>query len=618
MFELIGIAPQALFGQLLLGLINGSFYALLSLGLAIIFGMLNIVNFTHGAQYMLGAFTAWLLLQYLGIGYWPALIVAPLLVGAFGIVIERTLLRRLYHLDHFYGLLLTFGIALIIQALFRNQYGSTGQPYGIPAELRGGMRLPFMFLPYYRAWVIVFSIVICAGTWFAIEKTKLGSYLRAATENAPLVRSFGINVPKMITLTYGAGVALAALAGVLAAPIFQVSPLMGNDIIIVVFAVVVIGGMGSILGSVITGFALGLIEGLTKVFYPQASTTVVFVTMAIVLMIRPQGLFGKPQSNVASAESAFGGSVAVGGRTLGWSIAGLAVVLAIAPLFLYPQFLMKALCLALYAVAINLLAGYGGLLSFGHAMFLGGAGYISAQAAKVWGFPPEFAILSGIAAATVLGIVTGFIAIRRQGIYFAMTTLALSQMIYFFCLQAPFTGGEDGIQAVPRGVLFGFIDLRSQMTMYFVVLAIFLGTLLLVHRIIHSPFGEVLKAIRENEARATSLGYKADRYKMLAFVLSAMVAGIAGATKAIVFQFASLTDVHWSMSGEGILMTLLGGIGTVLGPVIGAFMIVAMESYFAQFGQWVTVIQGFVFIVCVLAFRRGVVGEIVHRTGKPL
>jgi len=290
--EIFGIPTQALFGQLLIGLINGSFYALLSLGLAVIFGLLNIINFTHGAQYMLGAFCAYLLLEKLGIGYWWSLLIAPLVVGATGVVIERTMLARLYKLDHLYGLLLTFGLALIIQGVFRNEYGSSGLPYRIPEQLTGGQNLGFMFLPNYRAWVIVASLVICLATWFVIERTKLGSYLRAATENPQLVQAFGINVPRMITLTYGFGVALAALAGVMAAPIYQVSPQMGSDLIIVVFAVVVIGGMGSIMGSIVTGFGLGLIEGLTKVFYPEASNTVIFIIMAIVLLIRPAGLFG--------------------------------------------------------------------------------------------------------------------------------------------------------------------------------------------------------------------------------------------------------------------------------------------------------------------------------------
>jgi branched-chain amino acid transport system permease protein len=293
MFEIFGVPSQALFGQLLIGLINGSFYALLSLGLAVIFGLLNIINFTHGAQYMMGAFAAYFLLQYAGLGYWWALILAPILVGLTGIVIERFFLRWLYHLDHLYGLLLTFGLALVIQGLFRHQYGSSGLPYRVPDSLQGGQNLGFMFLPNYRAWVIVFSLAVCLATWFVIERTRLGAYLRAATENPTLVRAFGINVPRMITLTYGFGVALAALAGVMAAPIYNVNPQMGADLIIVVFAVVVIGGMGSIMGAIVTGFALGVIEGLTKVFFPEASNTVIFIIMVIVLLIRPAGLFGR-------------------------------------------------------------------------------------------------------------------------------------------------------------------------------------------------------------------------------------------------------------------------------------------------------------------------------------
>src|SRR3954453_5707903 len=293
MTEILGIPIQAFAGQLLIGLINGAFYAMLSLGLAVIFGLLNIINFAHGAQYMLGAFCAWFLLNALGIGYWPALILAPIIVGAVGIAIERLLLRHIYGLDHLYGLLLTFGVALIIEGVFRQQFGSSGQPYAIPPELQGGRNLGFMFLPNYRAWVIVASVAVCLATLFTIERTRLGAYLRAATENPVLVQAFGINVPRMITLTYGAGVALAALAGVMAAPIKQVSPLMGSDIIIVVFSVVVIGGMGSILGAILSGFGLGLVEGLTKVFYPEASNTVIFVIMAIVLLIRPAGLFGR-------------------------------------------------------------------------------------------------------------------------------------------------------------------------------------------------------------------------------------------------------------------------------------------------------------------------------------
>jgi branched-chain amino acid transport system permease protein len=293
MVEIFGIPSYALFGQLLIGLINGSFYALLSLGLAVIFGMLNIINFTHGAQYMMGAFAAYLMLQYLGLDYWVALVIVPFLIAATGILIERLFLQHIRKLDHLYGLILTFGLALIIEGLFRNEFGSSGKPYQVPELLQGGRNLGFMFLPNYRAWVIAFSLVVCFATWFAIERTRLGSYLRAATENPTLVRAFGINVPRMVTLTYGFGVGLAALAGVMAAPIYNVSPQMGSDLIIVVFAVVVIGGMGSILGAILTGFALGVIEGLTKVFFPEASSTVIFVIMAIVLLIRPSGLFGR-------------------------------------------------------------------------------------------------------------------------------------------------------------------------------------------------------------------------------------------------------------------------------------------------------------------------------------
>ena len=294
--DFFGIPPQALFGQLLLGLINGAFYAMLSLGLAVIFGMLNIINFTHGAQYMMGAFGAYFLLQYAGLGYWWSLLLAPIGVGAIGMAIERLMLRHLYKLDHLYGLLLTFGLALIIQGLFQNEFGSSGLPYRMPAELTGGQNLGFMFLPNYRAWVVVVSLAVCLATWFLIERTRLGAYLRAATENPALVQAFGINVPRMITLTYGFGVALAAFAGVLAAPIYQVNPLMGSNLIIIVFAVVVIGGMGSIMGAILTGYGLGVIEGLTKAFYPPASTTVIFVIMTLVLLLRRDGLFGKAQS----------------------------------------------------------------------------------------------------------------------------------------------------------------------------------------------------------------------------------------------------------------------------------------------------------------------------------
>lgn len=293
MIMIFGIPGPLLFGQLLLGLINGAFYAMLSLGLAVIFGMLNIINFAHGSLFMMGAFVAWMLLDYVGIGYFPALLLAPLIVGIFGLILEKTIISRLYKLDHLYGLLLTFGMSLVIEGLFRNAYGSSGMPYRIPDVLQGATNLGFMFMPNYRGWVVLVALVVCIATWAIIEKTSLGATLRAATENAPIVQAFGVDVPRLITLTYAGGVALAAFAGVLAAPIYSVNPNMGSNFINTVFAVVVIGGMGSIMGSIVTGFALGVVEGLTKVFYPQASATVVFVVMVIVLLARPRGLFGK-------------------------------------------------------------------------------------------------------------------------------------------------------------------------------------------------------------------------------------------------------------------------------------------------------------------------------------
>jgi branched-chain amino acid transport system permease protein len=596
----------ALYAQILIGLINGSFYALLSLGLAIIFGLLGVINFAHGAQYMVGAFCAWALLHYFGIGYWPALVLAPVIVGIGALALERTLIRPTYKLDHAYSLLLTFGLTLIIEGLFRQAFGTFGQPYRMPAALTGATNIGFMFLPNYRAWVLVASLVICLATWFFIERTQLGSYMRAATENPKLTQALGVNVPVLMSLTYAIGVGLAGLAGVMAAPIYQVSPLMGSEIIIVCFAVVVIGGMGSIMGSIVSGFALGLIEGIAKAFYPPASSVVIFLAMAVILLIRPAGLFGRG-AIIPAAVSIVKGSA--GTRISPITSTVLLFIAIVAPFFFYPVFLMKALCFALFACSFNLVLGYGGLLSFGHTAFFGGSAYITAHAVKVWGFPPELGILAGAATGALLGLIFGGIAIRRQGIYLAMVTMALAQMLYFLAVQAPFTGGEDGIQSVPRGMLFGFIDLKSQITMYYVVLAVFIIGFAAFCRIISSPFGHALKAIRENEGRAVSVGYRTNAFKLLCFVLAGALAGLGGGTKVLVFGIASLTDVHFTMSGEVILMVLLGGLGTILGPVVGAFLLIAMESYLQAYGAWIKVIQGVIFIVIVLAFRQGIVGE---------
>lgn len=609
---MFGVPIQVISGQILIGLINGSFYALLSLGLAIIFGLLRVINFAHGAQYMLGAVAAWMLLQYAGIGFWAALICAPAMVGVVAFAIERLLLRRIYGMDHLFGLLLTFGLTLVIEGAARHWLGVAGKPYAPPASLQGVWNLGYVIIPVYRGFVVAASLVACLLIWLLIEKTKLGGYLRAATENAPLVESFGVNVPRLMTFAYVLGAALAAFSGVLAAPIYQVSPLMGSQLIIVVFAVVVAGGMGSIVGSVVTGLSFGVLEGLTKVFYPQASTVATFVLMAIVLIVRPQGLFGRDSDGAASAPAIARPRARLAPAIAFALLAVLAIVLVVAPYFVYPLFLVQILCFALFASAFNLLIGYVGLLSFGHAAFFGSAVYTCAMVVKFLGWPPELGIIAGIAVAAALGLLIGGLAVRRHGIYFAMITLALSQVVYFIILQTPMAGGEDGIQAVPQGRLFGIVDLSQPMTLYYTVLVIVALAMALLWRIVHSPYGEVLSAIRENEARATSLGYIANRYKLGAFVMSAAFAGLAGSLFVISIQIASLSTVTWQTSGEVILMTLLGGIGTFLGPAVGAAVVFTIDHYMASSPIPVPVITGLLFIGCVLTVRRGLVGEAVH------
>ena len=608
---------DALLGQLMVGLVNGAFYAMLSLGLALIFGMLNVVNFAHGAQYMLGAIVAWLLLDRLGLGYGWALLLAPLAVGALAAGFERLALRRIARLDHLYGLLLTFGLAMALEGGLTVLMGAASRPYAIPEFLRGAIDLGFMIMPRYRLWVVLASAVTCLLVWLAVERTRLGSYLRAATENAALVRAFGVRVPLLITLTYGFGAALAAFSGVMAAPILQISPTMGSSLLAFVFAVVVIGGMGSIGGAVISGFAMGVIEGLTKYFWPEASSTVVFVMMAVILLVRPNGLFGRTLTAHAAsaAERPKAGFDSAPYR--GWLIGVLALGFALAPLVFFPTTAMTVMCMALFALSFNLLVGYAGLVSFGHAMFFGTGAYVCAHAAAHWGLPVEACLLLGVACSAALAWGAGALAIRRQGVYFAMITLALSQMVFFFYLKAPFTGGEDGIQRVPRGALLGWLPLEGW-TLYAFVWAVFIAGFLLVYRIIHSPFGEVLTAIRDNEDRAVSLGYDVGRYKLAAFVMAGALAGLAGSMKALVQQMASLADAHMALSSDVILMALLGGMGTIFGPVVGAVALVGMQNQLATLGAWVVFIQGVILMLCVLLFRRGLVGAIANQWNKPL
>ena len=585
--------------------------------------MLHIINFAHGAQYMMGAFIAWMALTYFQINFWWALLLAPLIVGLFAAVLEKLLISRIAGQDPLYSLMLTFGLGLMIQGPFREIYGSTGKRYLAPAQLAGGQDLGFVFVPNYRLWVIAASAAACFITWFVIEKTKLGSYLRAATENRTLVETFGINVSRMVTVTYAFGAGLAAFAGVLAAPIYSVNPNMGADTLATIFAVVVIGGMGSILGAIVTGFGLGILEAMTKVFYPEASSIVIFIMMVVILLVKPAGLFGRGDFSSSTHKSTSTPAPLPGVST------NLAIVCRASrgdrrrAHAILPDLFDEAVVLRSLGSVIQPSARLRRLAVFGHAAYFGLASYVTAYAAKNWGLTPELAILAGIAAGGALGLIFGAIAIRRQGIYFSMITLALAEMVYFMSVQwTSFTGGDDGIQDVPRGRLFGLFSLDNDVTLNMFVGVVFLAGLAVIVRIINSPFGQVLEAIRDNEPRALSLGYSVNLYKLALFTLSACLAGLAGGLKVVVFQVASLTDVHWSTSGEIVLMTLVGGIGTITGPIVGAAVMIAIENYLAVMGGWMTVLQGAIFVACVLTFRQGIVGfmtrlPIIWRRTRP-
>ncbi len=601
-------------GYLTIGLVNGSFYVLMSLGLALVFGLLNTLNMAHGVFYMMGAFASWAATHYLGANYLAGLVVAATSVGLAGLLLERGLLRRTYALDPLYGFMLTFGVAMAVQGLFQLKFGSTGLPFAPPEWLAGGIDLGFIFFPAYRLWVVAVGLVVSFTLWWAIERTRTGSMLRAASENGAVAEALGVAVPRAFSVTFAASASLAGLAGALAAPIYQVSPLMGANIVLVVFAIIVIGGMGSIVGTIIAGYSLALIESLTQVLYPQAADIVIFAFMCVVLLVRPQGMFGismvrrhefhamqlpwTPQGTPGDAVNAW--------RRLFVAIGVLAGLTAL-PHFFYPVLLVKIFCFAIFAASFNFLLGFAGIVSFGQAALFGTAAYVTAHLAKAWSLPSELAILCGVAASVLLGLFMGLLAIRRQGIYQAMITLAIAQMAYFTYLQANFTHGEDGIHSVPRGMLFGLIDLKDDMSIYWFAAVLLLTVLLGLRNLLRSQFGMTLIAIRDNEQRARSLGYRVDRFKLAAFGISAACAGLAGALNTIVFQLATLSGAHWHFSGEAVLMSLVGGIGTLLGPLIGAAVVAAMQQFLAPFGGWVLVIQGFVFAACVLVFREGLV-----------
>lgn len=612
--DFAGVSLPVVASLAVVGLINGTFYAMLSMGIAIVFGILRIVNFANGAQYMLGALGAWIALNYLGVPYWVSLIAVPLAVGIVSMLVERFLLRRLYHLHHLYGFLATFGVALLIEGVLHQIFGTSGRPYDVPAQLQGALNLGFMYLPTYRGWVLVIGILFCIVTWLAIEKTRLGSYLRASAQNARLVEAFGINVPILIMGTYGFGAAMAALGGVLAAPLFPVAPLMGGNMVIVAFAVVVIGGIGSIPGAIVAGLSLGLIEGLTTLVYPQAANIVIFLVMAVVLLIKPNGLFSRSGPVARSGDD--------NADDLGFTqireprvkktmmVLGIAILLGllVLPFHIYPVFITHALCMALFACSFNMLLGYTGMLSFGHAAYFGVASYATGLLLRNVGLTPELAILAGVAAASCIGFIFGLLVIRLNGIYFAMATLALAQLVYFFFLQLKSSGGEEGLQNIPRGKLFGMFDLTSEVSMYFLVLVCFIGAMALMYRILHSPFGQEIQAIRENPARATSLGVDVERCKLLIFVLASAFAGLAGALKTVTMQFVTLSDVHWSLSGAAVIMTLIGGAATFIGPVVGAFILISADTWLSGVGVSHHLIHGVILLVCIVAFRSGLAG----------
>ncbi|WP_321810180.1 MULTISPECIES: ABC transporter permease [unclassified Burkholderia] len=600
-------------GSLTIGLVNGSFYALMSLGLSLVFGLLNTLNMAHGVFFMMGAFAAWAANYYLGIGYLPALLVSAALVGVLGWLIERMLVRRTYGLDPLYGFMLTFGLATAIQGAFQARFGSSGLPLSTPDWLSGIVDLHYIVFPAYRLWVVAIGVCACAALWWLIDKTRIGSVLRASSESGAIAEALGVRVGRVFSVTFAISAVLAGMAGALAAPIYQVSPLMGDNILLVAFAIIVIGGLGSIAGTVISSFALAVLESLTQVVYPQASELIIFGFMCVVLLLRPQGMFGisvvKSHEFSASKNSGRSSTESPDStlrRVSRFTPVACLAAIAVLPHVVYPIILIKIALFAIFAASFNFLLGFAGIVSFGQAALFGTAAYVTAQAASRWNLSAEISIALGVVLATALGLVMGAIAIRRRGIYQAMITLGIAQIVYFYYLQTDFTHGEDGIHSVPRGNLFGLIDLRSDLTLYYItamaLFAVFWG----LHRLLRTDFGMAICAIRDNEKRAVSLGYRVDRFKVIAFGIAAACAGLAGSLDAVVFQLATLAGVHWKLSGEAVLMTLIGGTGTLIGPLIGAAVLVGMQQYLAPLGSWVTLIQGTVFVLCVLFFREGI------------
>ncbi len=598
--------------QIFNGLVNGGFIALMSLGLSIVFGLMRVVNFAHGAIYMLGAFVAFIAGQYFGISLWFALLLATLIVGGLGIVMERLLLSRLYGLDPAYNLLLTFGLTLIIEDVVRQFFGTMGAPFLVPDLLKGAVNLGFMYYPKYRLFVVIVSLLTCIAVWLLIEKTRFGALIRAGTERPNLLRCFGGNVQLLVSITFFCASGLAGLAGALAAPIRNISPFMGQEMIALTFAVVVAGGMGSIAGSVVMGFVVGVLSSLAAIWYPAASVAIVYIVMLAVLVVRPGGIFRGvdvahfPLHYTPITERA---------RAIFDSTALKCIALAIGiilPWLVYPVLAVDIMLWGLCAVGFDLLFGFAGLLSFGQAVFWGGSAYATGVLIAKFGAPNWLGFLGGIGVSTAMGVLFGLIIAQKKGIYFSMITFAFAQIVYFIVNQFPaYTGGEDGLHDILRGSLFG-IDLKNNIVFYYLCLAIVAATIAFVFRIMQSPFGLSLAGSRENERRLLSIGYSVYGLRVRIYVLSAFVISIAGALYALNHEFISLEAVYWRASGEPVMMTLLGGAGTVYGPMLGAAIVLLIRNVLSTLTDSASLVLGCLFVVIVMLFRRGVVGEIVY------
>jgi branched-chain amino acid transport system permease protein len=599
--------------QLFNGLVNGGFIAMMSLGLSVIFGMMRVVNFAHGALYMLGAFIAFVLGSQLGLSLWAALVIAPLVIGAFGLVLERLFLRHLYKVDPSYNLLLTFGLTLIIEDTMRRFFAVQGAPFLVPQSLAGAVNLGFVIYPKYRFFVLIVSLVICGGTWFMLERTRLGALVRAGTERPNLLRCFGVRVPLLVSGAFAFSAGLAALAGVLASPLKNISPFMGQEMIATTFAVVVAGGLGSIVGSVVMGFLVGVISTLAAIWYPPVATAATYIVMIVVLIVRPGGIFrGVDVAHFPLHYTPIG--AATRRVVMSWQAKIVALLAGIVlPWLVYPVLACDIVLWGLCALGFDLLFSFGGLLSFGQAAWWGASAYLTGIFIAKLHYPMWLGLLAGVSISTLVALAFGMLITRKQGIYFSMVTFALAEIVYFVVNQSPaYSGGEDGLHGITRGSLFG-VSLHNQIAFYYVALVVVALTVALVFRIIRSPFGLSLAGARDSERRMLSIGYDVRGLRLRAYVLSAFVISVAGGLFALAHEFVSLESVYWRASGEPIMMTLLGGAGTVFGPMLGAGVVLFLRDHLSTVTDSGNLVLGVTFVVIVMLFRRGILGEVLHR-----